>query len=78
MNPRAMLRAAGSGLAAALPSCISSRGNPAENQAGRHGAVLTLGSFDLSESVLLAGIYGLAWSPEAACADGDTEAGAVA
>ena len=63
MKPRAMFGAVCIGLAAVLPACTSSSGNvppPAAEQAARHGAVITVGSFDFPESVLLAEIYGQA------------------
>jgi osmoprotectant transport system substrate-binding protein len=46
----------------ALPACTSSRGSvpSAAGLAGRPGAVITVGSFDFPESVLLAEIYGQA------------------
>lgn len=57
MNPRAIFRIACAGLAVALSACTSSSGHvpPA---AGQHGTVITVGSFDFPESVLLAEIYG--------------------
>jgi osmoprotectant transport system substrate-binding protein len=63
MKPRTVLIAACVGLMAALSACTSSTGlvSPAPGQpAGRHGAVITVGSFDFPESVLLAEIYGQA------------------
>ena len=57
-----MLRAACLGLAAALTACTSA-GGPAPSAAapaGRHGMVLSVGSFNFPESVLLAEIYGQA------------------
>jgi osmoprotectant transport system substrate-binding protein len=48
-------------LMAALSACTSSAGrvsSAAGEPAGRHGAVITVGSFDFPESVLLAEIYG--------------------
>ena len=57
-----MLRAACLGLAAALAACTSAAG-PAPSAAapaGRHGMVLSVGSFNFPESVLLAEIYGQA------------------
>jgi osmoprotectant transport system substrate-binding protein len=62
MKPHKMLRAACLGLAAALAACTSANGNAssaAEEQTG-HGMVITVGSFDFPESVLLAEIYGQA------------------
>ena len=60
MKPRAVLTAACTGLAVALSACTSStRSRPVRRRAaGRHGAVITVGSFDFPESVLLAEIYG--------------------
>ncbi len=49
------------GLTVAMPACTSSRGHvssAAGRPAGQHGAVITVGSFDFPESVLLAEIYG--------------------
>ena len=63
MKPGTMLRAACLGLAAALSACTSSSGNassPAAGPAGRPGRVISVGSFDFPESVLLAEIYGQA------------------
>jgi osmoprotectant transport system substrate-binding protein len=63
MTPRAMLGAVCTGLAAVLSACTSSSGtvpSPAARQADRPGAVITVGSFDFPESVLLAEIYGQA------------------
>jgi osmoprotectant transport system substrate-binding protein len=62
MNPRAVLTAACTGLAIALAACTSSGGNAssAAGPAGRPGTVITVGSFDFPESVLLAQIYGQA------------------
>ena len=63
MTPRAMLGAVCTGLAAVLSACTSSTGtvpSPAAHQADRPGAVITVGSFDFPESVLLAEIYGQA------------------
>ena len=63
MKPRTVLIAACMGLVVALSACTSSTGrvSPAPGQlAGRHGAVITVGSFDFPESVLLAEIYGQA------------------
>ena len=57
-----MLRAACLGLAAVLAACTSA-GGPAPSAAapaGRHGMVLSVGSFNFPESVLLAEIYGQA------------------
>src|SRR6266480_4808054 len=51
------------GLTVALSACTSSRGHvssAAGEPAGRHDAVITVGSFDFPESVLLAEIYGQA------------------
>jgi len=57
-----MLRAACLGLAAALAACSSATGQApsAAAPAGRHGMVLSVGSFNFPESVLLAEIYGQA------------------
>ncbi len=63
MKPGTMLRAACLGLAVALSACTSSSGNassPAAGPAGRPGRVISVGSFDFPESVLLAEIYGQA------------------
>ena len=57
-----MLRAACLGLAVALAACSSAAGYApsAAAPAGRHGMVLSVGSFNFPESVLLAEIYGQA------------------
>jgi osmoprotectant transport system substrate-binding protein len=63
MKPGMMLRAACLGLAVALSACTSSSGNASSatgEPAGRHGRVISVGSFDFPESVLLAEIYGQA------------------
>ena len=60
MKPRAVLIAACIGLAATLSACTSSSGGQVSSAAGLHGAVITVGSFDFPESVLLAEIYGQA------------------
>jgi osmoprotectant transport system substrate-binding protein len=63
MKPRTVLIAACMALTVALSACTSSAGrvSPAPGQPdGRHGAVITVGSFDFPESVLLAQIYGQA------------------
>jgi osmoprotectant transport system substrate-binding protein len=62
MKPRAALIAACTGLMVALPACTSSSGSvpSAAGPAGRPGTVITVGSFDFPESVLLAEIYGQA------------------
>jgi osmoprotectant transport system substrate-binding protein len=63
MKPPAMLGAACVGLAAVLSACTPSSGtvpSPAAEEATRHGAVITVGSFDFPESILLAEIYGQA------------------
>ena len=62
MKPRAALIAACAGLMVALSACTSSSGNvpSAAGLASRPGTVITVGSFDFSESVLLAEIYGQA------------------
>jgi osmoprotectant transport system substrate-binding protein len=61
MKPRAALIAACIGLTAVMPACTSSRGHvssAAGKPAGQHDTVITVGSFDFPESVLLAEIYG--------------------
>ena len=63
MNPRAVLITACLGLTVALAACTSSTGHvssAAGKSAGRPGAVITVGSFDFPESVVLAEIYGQA------------------
>ena len=63
MKPRAALIAACIGLTAAASACTTSSGHispTAKDQGGRHGTVITVGSFDFPESVLLAQIYGQA------------------
>jgi osmoprotectant transport system substrate-binding protein len=62
MKPRAALIAACTGLMVALSACTSSSGGvpSAAGLAGRPGTVITVGSFDFPESVLLAEIYGQA------------------
>src|SRR5690348_2868550 len=62
MKPRAVLTAACTGLAVTLSACTSSSGHvsSAAGPAGRPGTVITVGSFDFPESVLLAQIYGQA------------------
>jgi osmoprotectant transport system substrate-binding protein len=62
MKPRAALIAACTGLMVALPAYTSSSGSvpSAAGLAGRPGTVITVGSFDFPESVLLAEIYGQA------------------
>ena len=63
MRTRAMFGAACIGLTVALAACTSSSGNgPSAGgpPAGRHGMVISVGSFDFPESVLLADIYGQA------------------
>jgi osmoprotectant transport system substrate-binding protein len=59
MTPRTTLWVACAGLAVVLSACTSSTGSSVE-QARRPGAVITVGSFDFPESVLLAQIYGQA------------------
>jgi len=61
MKPRAVLMAC-TGLAVTLAACTSSGGHvsSAGKPADRPGAVITVGSFDFPESVLLAQIYGQA------------------
>ena len=62
MKPRAALIAACTGLMVALSACTSSSGHvpSAAGLASRPGTVITVGSFDFPESVLLAEIYGQA------------------
>jgi osmoprotectant transport system substrate-binding protein len=63
MRPHAMFRAACIGLTVALAACTSSGGrvpSAAGEPADGHGTVITVGSFDFPESVLLAEIYGQA------------------
>jgi osmoprotectant transport system substrate-binding protein len=63
MNPRAALLAACLGLTVTLAGCTPSSGHvpsAAGKPAGRPGTVITVGSFDFPESVLLAEIYGQA------------------
>ena len=62
MKPRAALIAACAGLMVALSACTSSSGNvpSAAGLASLPGTVITVGSFDFPESVLLAEIYGQA------------------
>jgi osmoprotectant transport system substrate-binding protein len=63
VKPRAVLIAACIGLTVATSACTSSTGHDssaAGKPAGRHGTVITVGSFDFPESVLLAEIYGQA------------------
>jgi osmoprotectant transport system substrate-binding protein len=62
MNPRAALITACLGLTVALAACTSSSGHvsSAAGKPGRPGAVITVGSFDFPESVVLAEIYGQA------------------
>jgi osmoprotectant transport system substrate-binding protein len=63
MKPHAMFRVVCAGLAVALAACSSSgshRSPAAGMPVGRHGMVITVGSFDFPESVLLAEIYGQA------------------
>lgn len=67
MRPHQILRAACLGLAVALSACTSGGGrvaSPASGPAGAHRAVITVGSFDFPESVLLAEIYGKALATE--------------
>jgi osmoprotectant transport system substrate-binding protein len=61
MKPRAVLTTACMGLIVALSACTAPGGRAASvagEPAARHGAVITVGSFDFPESVLLAEIYG--------------------
>ena len=62
MKPRAVLTAVCTGLAVTLSACTPSSGHlsPAARPTGRTGTVITVGSFDFPESVLLAQIYGQA------------------
>ena len=62
MKPRAALTAACTGLVVTLSACTSSSGHvsSAAGPAGRPGTVITVGSYDFPESVLLAQIYGQA------------------
>jgi len=61
MKPRAVLTAACIGLAAVLSACTSAGSDSASPAAhSRPGSVITIGSFDFPESVLLAQIYGQA------------------
>ena len=63
MKTRTMFGAACIGLAVVLAACTSSSGNVpsvAGGPAGRNGMVITVGSFNFPESVLLAEIYGRA------------------
>jgi osmoprotectant transport system substrate-binding protein len=63
MKPRMVLIAACMGVTVAVSACTSSAGHVSRAHgqlAGRHGAVITVGSFDFPESVLLAEIYGQA------------------
>jgi osmoprotectant transport system substrate-binding protein len=67
VKSRAALIAAGVGLVVALSACTSASGNgspSAGTPAGRPGTVITIGSFDFPESVLLAEIYGEALAAE--------------
>ena len=60
LQRRNMLRAACLALAAACCACTSASGSgPAgrPGEAGQHGAMITVGSFDFPESVLLADLY---------------------
>jgi osmoprotectant transport system substrate-binding protein len=63
MKPHVISRAACIALAVALAACTSAGSHssrPAGTPAGLRGAVITVGSFDFPESVLLAEIYGQA------------------
>ncbi|HET9968117.1 MAG TPA: ABC transporter substrate-binding protein [Streptosporangiaceae bacterium] len=63
MNPRAVLITACLGLTVALAGCTSSSGHvssTAGKSVDRPGAVITVGSFDFPENVVLAEIYGQA------------------
>lgn len=61
MRPHTIFRAACAGLVVALAACTSSSGRvlpAAAKPSGQHGMVISVGSFDFPESVLLAEIYG--------------------
>ncbi len=61
MNPRVLTGLACLGLAAALSACSPPSGHvtsAVQKPASRHNLVITVGSFDFPESVLLADIYG--------------------
>ena len=63
MKPHKMLRAACLALAVVLTACTSSSGNTSSTTGepgGRPGRVISVGSFNFPESVLLAEIYGQA------------------
>ena len=63
MKTRAMFGASCIGLTVVLAACTSSSGNAPSaggRSAGRHGMVISVGTFDFPESVLLAEIYGQA------------------
>jgi osmoprotectant transport system substrate-binding protein len=63
MKSHAIFRAACAGLAVTLAACTASGGRISPTAAGaaaRQGRVITVGSFDFPESVLLAEIYGQA------------------
>jgi osmoprotectant transport system substrate-binding protein len=62
MKRRAALTTACAGLAVTLSACTSSSGplSPAAGPTGRPGTVITVGSFDFPENVVLAEIYGQA------------------
>jgi len=63
MNPRAALITACTGLTVTLAACTSSSGHvssAAGKSVDRPGAVITVGSFDFPENVVLAEIYGQA------------------
>ena len=62
MTPRAVLITACTGLTVVLTACTSPSGHvpSAAGPAGRPGTVITVGSYDFPESVLLAQIYGQA------------------
>jgi osmoprotectant transport system substrate-binding protein len=67
MTPQTILRAACIGLAVALSACTSAAGRvaPAASEpTARRSTVITVGSFDFPESVLLAEIYGKALAAE--------------
>jgi osmoprotectant transport system substrate-binding protein len=61
MKARTFARATCAGLVIAMAACTSASGrapSTAGKPAGRHGMVISVGSFDFPESVLLADIYG--------------------
>jgi osmoprotectant transport system substrate-binding protein len=61
LEPRKVLSAASLAFAVVCCACTSANGRAPHKdarEAGQHGAVITVGSFDFPESVLLADIYG--------------------